>query len=226
MRVIPQNDGSLWIEEPEKTSGFDMGNRSMFIKTNGKGDLNQIYFSKGAHAGKWALTLSVAGKPLAFQSAQALGHLWQLHHQSDAVVIDATVFLEDKKPCVFERLEIQALKEKDIDLEIMLVIDITAPPSPKGMFKDLVAKTLPRLPKYSWYWGWGMGRWLQTPAPDKLLQTGKSSLGACGKVSWNLAANHPFSSCQIQHKTAVLRFDIHIPAGKNKCLDFVLADKD
>jgi len=226
MRVIPQNDGSLWIEEPQQTSGFDMGNRSMFIKTNGRGDLNQIYFSKGAHAGKWALTLSVKGKPMIFQTAQGLGHLWRLHHQSDFAKVDATIFLEDKKPCVFERLEVQAPQERDLTLEIVVKVDITAPLSPKGKFKDLVARFLPRLPKYSWYWGRGMGRWLQTAAPDKLFQTGESGLGASGKVSWNLAANHPFASCRIQNKTAELRFSMLIPAGKSDYLDLVLADKD
>ncbi|MFH2004006.1 MAG: hypothetical protein ABIK27_04580 [Bacteroidota bacterium] len=117
MRVIPQKDGSLWIEEPERTSGFDMGNRSMFIKTNGRGDLNQIYFAKGAHAGTWSLTLTVDSQPITFQTARALGHLWQLHHQSDFAKVDATIFLEDKKPCVFERLEMQAPQKKDLNLD-------------------------------------------------------------------------------------------------------------
>lgn len=226
MRVTPQNDGSLWIEEPENTFGFDMGNRTMFIKTNGKGDLNQIYFSKGAHAGKWILSLTCEGKPLTFKTAQALGHLWQLHHQSDIVKTDVTVFLNDKQPCVFERIEIHAPQERNIDLEITINVDITAPPPPNGKLKDLVAKILPRLPKCSWVWGRGIGSWLQTPAPDRLFKTGVSGLGASGKGAWNMAANHSFSECQIKNKTAELHFVIHVPAGKSDYLDLVLADKE
>jgi len=32
MQITPQIDGSLYIEDPEKTSGFDMGNRFLSSK--------------------------------------------------------------------------------------------------------------------------------------------------------------------------------------------------
>jgi glycogen debranching enzyme len=226
MHVIPQNDGSLFIKEPEKTAGFDMGNRSMFIKTNGKGDLNQIYFCKGAHAGSWKLSILIDGNPVSFQTAKAIGHLWALNHQSDLGQIESSVFIDDNSPCVFERLTFQAPPKQELNLKITLEVDITAPPAPKGKFKDIVARYLPRLPKYSWYWGWGMGRWLQTPAPKELFKYGKSGLGASGKVEWSLAANRQYSSLEIQKRNAVMEFLIQVPAGNKEILDFVLVDKD
>ena len=84
MHVTPQVDGSLRIEQPERSTGFDMGNRSLFIKTNGKGDVNQIYLAYGAYAGSWQLDLSVNGTAMDFQDARAIGRLWQLESQSGA----------------------------------------------------------------------------------------------------------------------------------------------
>lgn len=224
MQVTPKKDGSLWIDEPENTSGFDMGNRTLFIKTNGKGDLKQIYFAHGAHAGAWTLELTIDGQPVRYQNARAIGRLWQLHHTNGAVRANTIVFLEEKTPCVYERIEVYASTERAIHLEAVLKINITAPPAPKGWFMDRVATFLPRLPVFSWYWGWGMGRWLKTPAPQHLRQCSVACIEANGPVAWQLAANQPFTSCAIRQKTAELHFSLNIAAGEYSQLDLVLTE--
>lgn len=224
MRVTPQLDGSLWIEEPEKTAGFDMGNRSLFIKTNGRGDLNQIYFAHGAHAGLWKLTLSANGRAVSFATARAVGRLWELHCQGEPVKADAAVFMEEKMPAVYERLEFTAPDTQELDVEVKVEVDITAPPSPKGLWKHWVAEWLPRLPRYSWLWGWGMGRWLQTPAPRQLHRVGAAELQAEGTAAWQLAASQEFTACSIHGKKAELHFKLHLAAGEHKTLDLTLAE--
>jgi hypothetical protein len=224
MRVTPLKDGSLWIEEPEKTSGFDMGNRALFIKTNGSGDLNQIFFVQGALAGSWQLNLTADGIHVHFQTARAIGRLWQLHYQNESAQISVTLFLDEKTPSAFERIEVSAGNNKSVNLEVSVKVYITAPPAPKGNFKDLVATFLPRIPAYSGYWGWGMGRWLRTPSPRHLRQTGEASLEASGRVAWKLDSSQPFTKCSIKNKTAKLNYSLQISAGQSKCLDLALGD--
>jgi hypothetical protein len=223
MLVTPQKDGSLWIDEPEKTAGFDLGNRSLFIKTNGKGDLNQIYFAHGGHAGACHLELKVNGQMVQFSQARAIGRLWQLYAATNVFRAETSVFLEEKITAVFERIAITAA-DQDITVEITLKVDITPPPAPKGWFKHLVAVYIPRLPPFAWRWGWGLGRWLQTPAPQTLRLESDSSLSAVGKVAWQLAANQAFSQSKIQGKQAEVKFKITVLAGQQTQLDLALAE--
>jgi len=223
MHVTPQVDGSLRIEQPERSTGFDMGNRSLFIKTNGKGDVNQIYLAYGAYAGSWQLDLSVNGTAMDFQDARAIGRLWQLESQSGAGDLRITVFLEEKMPVVFERIEVSAANT-DLNLEATLLIDISAPLPPRGKFQAMMAKYIPRMPAYSSLWSKGWARHLQIPAPRSLHQSSPHLLDAEGAVAWQLAASSPFASYQIKGKKAELHFSLSVPAGQSQCLDLALAE--
>jgi len=222
MQVTPQKDGSLWIEEPEKTAGFDISNRSLFVKTNGRGDLNQIYFAHGAHAGNWHLELTVNGQPVKFSEAKALGRLWTLIAKNDLINAEVSVFLEEKMTAAFERVELSAAR--DVEASLTLKFDITPPPAPKGWLKHIEAVFVPRIPRYAWLWGWGLGRWLQTPAPARLRRDGTSVLSASGKVNWQFSANRAFDGCAIAGKHADVTYKFTLPAGQKACLDLVLAE--
>jgi len=224
MQVIPQKDGSLLIEAPNAQTNYDMGNRSLFLKTNGCGDIDQIYFAHGAHAGCWRLQLAVNGVPIDFTSARAIGRLWQLDARTDQVQVSAIVFLEEKIPVVFERIEIISLCDHDLNVDAALFLDITAPATPKGAFKNVAATYIPRLPAFTGLWASGWGRWLQTPAPKKLKINGTSEISATGKAAWNLAANLPFESYEIRGKTADIHFSNLVPDKEKIRLEFALAE--
>ena len=149
MQVLPQSDGSLKISEPQKTAGFDLGNRSLFVKSNGHGDVNQIYFAHGAHAGCWKLNLLVNGSKVEFDSARAIGRQWQLFAHLEGATVEAEVFLQEKTPAVYQTLSVTASEAKALDVELSLVIDITAPPPPKGAWQNFVATYLPRIPRHA-----------------------------------------------------------------------------
>jgi hypothetical protein len=223
MRVSPQQDGSLQIEEPAKTAGYDLGNRSLFVKTNGRGDLNQIYFAHGGHAGAWHLGVNVNGKPVEFSNARAIGRLWQLSADVDAARMDVSVFLDEKSPATFERIEVNA-GDRGIAADISLEFDITPPPAPKGWLKHLVAVYIPRIPAFSWYWGWGLGRWLQTPAPQSMDVADRSTLNARGKVAWQFGADQSMESCSILGKKAEIHYSLKVPAHQSACLNMALAE--
>jgi glycogen debranching enzyme len=223
MLVTPQKDGSLWIEEPEKTAGFDLGNRSLFVKTNGKGDLNQIYFAHGAHAGTWKLNIIVNDQAVKFPQARAIGRLWQLFHKDALASVEASVFLEEKMTAAFESIEVAAAAQ-ELNVEATLSFDITPPPAPKGFFNHLVAVYVPRLPAFAWRWGWGLGRWLQTPAPRSLHLQRDSLLTAEGKVAWQFTSNRKFSAVSIHGKQAEVSYRFTVPAGEKAALHLVLAE--
>ncbi len=224
MQVLPQSDGSLKISEPQKTAGFDLGNRSLFVKSNGHGDVNQIYFAHGAHAGCWKLNLLVNGSKVEFDSARAIGRQWQLFAHHEDATIETEVFLQEKTPAVYQTLSVTASDAKALDVELSLVIDITAPPPPKGAWQNFVATYLPRIPRHAWLWGFGWGRWLQTPAPRSMQRTSERSLSAEGKVKWNFAANTAFTTCKISGKEATLSFKLQLPAGKSCDLRWLLVE--
>ncbi len=224
MQVIPQSDGSLKILEPQQTAGFDLGNRTLFVKSNGRGDVNQIYFAHGAHAGCWKLNLSVNGTGVEFDRARAIGRLWQLYASTHNLEVQAEVFLEEKTTAVYQSLQFSAAEEQALEVEISLVLDITAPPPPKGAWQNFVATYLPRIPRYAWLWGFGWGRWLQTPAPRSIKRTSDHSLSAEGRVAWSFASDQTFSHCRIDGKLAHLSYKLHIPAGERRTLNLVLAE--
>ena len=201
-----------------------MGNRTLFLKTNGRGDLNQIYFAHGAHAGAWKLELHANGIPVNFDTALAIGRLWKLDCQNGSGQIKASVFLDETMPAAFESIVASAPETSDLKLEITVKVDITAPPSPKGWFNHLKAVFLPRLPRFSRLWGMGYGRYLQTPAPHSLRQSAPDTLSANGRTSWRLSANLPFSSCKIKGKLAEIHFILTIPAGTQSHLNLALAE--
>jgi len=138
------------------------------------------------------------------------------------VEVNVSVFLEEKKPCVYERIEVSTPHDRDLDLTLDLTVDINRPACPQRQIETLVATFLPRLPVFSEYWGWGMGRWLQTPAPQRMNKSGPASLAAIGPVAWELAASQPFDGCIIYKKKALLHFDLHLTAGQSACLDLAL----
>jgi hypothetical protein len=185
--------------------------------------LNQIYFAHGGHAGAIRLEIKVNGQKIVFTHARAIGRLWQLYTGTDFFRIETAVFLDEASPAAFERIELTAATA-DMTVEVSLKLNITPPPAPKGWFKHLVAVYIPRLPAYSWRWGWGLGRWLQTPAPHAMQRQGASVLNAQGKVTWQFAANRAFDYCIINGKEAEIRFKINIPAGQQTRLDLALAE--
>jgi len=109
-----------------------MGNRTLFLKTNGRGDLNQIYFAHGAHAGAWKLELHANGIPVNFDTALAIGRLWKLDCQNGSGQIKASVFLDETMPAAFESIVASAPETSDLKLEITVKVDVTAPPLPKA----------------------------------------------------------------------------------------------
>ncbi len=224
MQVFPQSDGSLKILEPQHTAGFDLGNRSLFVKANGKGDVTQIYFAHGAHAGCWQLNLAINGSEVRFEEARAIGRQWQLESNLEGATIQAEVFLEEKTPAVYESLQFSATADQALEVTLSLTLDISAPPPPKGAWQAFVATYLPRLSRYAWLWGFGWGRWLQTPAPRSLKINDRFGLNASGRVNWTFASNEAFTICKISGKKAELSYQIHIPAGENRELSFALAE--
>jgi hypothetical protein len=224
MTVTPLPDGSLHVDRPGDTAGFDLGNRSLFVKTNGDGDARQIYFAHGAHAGAWKLEIRVDGAPLEFSSANAIGRLWQLAGEAAGAQVTAAVFLDERLPAVFERIEIEAGPAQDLTVEATLTLDITPPPPPKGYWQDVAARIIPRLPAYSGLWGFGWGRWLQTPAPRRLIQADGQTLAAQGRVDWQFTANRAFSACSVRGKNAVVTYSLRVPAGQCERLEFVLVE--
>lgn len=224
MHVIPQQDGSLIIDCPDRNSGFDMGNRSLFIKTNGMGDVSQVYFAYGAHAGWWRLDLWLNDAAVDFQTARAIGHLWQLEARSVAGTVKAAVFLEEKTPAVFERIEVTAPANVPLKFKAKLSVDISAPPAPHGKLQTLAAEYLPRLPVFSDLWAKGWARRLQLPSSGALHRHGDSGLIATGQVGWQFSASQPFQSCQVHGKRAGLDFESAVPAGQRACLEFVLVE--
>lgn len=224
MQVFPQSDGSLKILQPQQTAGFDLGNRSLFVKTNGSGDANQIYFAHGAHAGCWKLEISINGTRAEFSEARAIGRLWQLFGECAGTSLAAEVFLEEKKPVVYETLTLTAPAGQDVAVNVRLLLDITAPPPPKGKWQNFAATYLPRLPWHAWLWGFGWGRWLQTPAPRRILRRGTSELAAAGRVAWTFAVDQAFSACTIRGKQTEVEFAFSLPAGQSRSLQVALAE--
>ena len=201
-----------------------MGNRTLFLKTNGKGDLKQIYFAHGAHAGGWKLELHANGVPVNFDTALAIGRLWKLECQNSSGQIRVSIFLDETMPAAFEGIVASAPETSDLKLEISVKVDITAPPPPKGRFNHLKAVFLPRLPRYNRLWGMGYGRYLQTPAPHKMRQSAPDTLSANGRTSWQLSSNLPFAACNIKGKLAEIHFVMTIPAGTQSHLNLALAE--
>ena len=223
MLVHPQNDGSLWIDEPREAAGFDLGNRSLFVKTNGQGDLKQIYFAHGAFAGAWRLVLKINDREVAFHHARAIGRLWELFTEDEGLRVKLSVFLDESMAAVFERISLESVFS-DLTVEADLQFDITPPLAPRGRLYHLIATYLPRLPVFSWRWGWGMGRWLQKPAPQALSVEGGSVLCASGKTAWQFTANRPFEKYTLQGRHADISIKFHIPAGESINLDLTLAE--
>jgi hypothetical protein len=224
MLVTPQKDGSLLIDEPEKTAGFDLGNRSLFVKTNGNGDLNLIYFAHGSYAGTWKLSIIINDHVMSFSQARAIGRLWQLYHKDTFTNIKTSVFLEEKIAAVFESIEVAAVT-KDLNVEVIISIDVNPPTAPKGFFKHLIAVYLPRFPAFARLWGRGIARWLKTPAPCSLHLHEDSLLTAEGKVGWQFTSNRKLSAVSINGKQAKVSYKFTVPSGEIVDLNLVLAEK-
>jgi hypothetical protein len=225
MQVNPQIDGSLKVDRPDGKTRFDMGNRSLFIQTNGRGDLDKIFFAWGAHAGGWRLNLSIGGKPVVFSTARAAGRMWKLAGETGGCSVSVRVYLDEKSPLVFERIEVNNPSNSRMELEVSVQLDITAPPPPKTKIQAVAAKWIPRLPAFCTLWSKGWARRLQEPSPSRLTRMDMQTIRAEGKPAWYWISSLPLTRMEIRGKKAEGFSSIEIPSGETKSLDFVLGEE-
>ena len=78
MRVVPQQDGALLIEQPDEQTTYDTGNDYLFATFDGLGGGRQVLLVEGHYLGGWRLDLAVDRASLVFSQARAIGRLWEL----------------------------------------------------------------------------------------------------------------------------------------------------
>ena len=225
MFVTPQTNGSLIIDQPDQKTIFDMGNRSLFLKTDGDGNLKQIFFARGTHAAKWTLELKINGEVVSFQRAHAIGRLWVLENQSELYSVSVSVFIDEKLPVVFQQIRINATANSSLKVDIGVMLDIIPVPAPVTKVKALAAAWIPRLPRFSHLWAKGWARRLREPSPHGLRSPDGQTLIATGNPHWSWTANHPNDSLHIRGKQALVHFSFTVADRQTKDLEFALAEQ-
>jgi glycogen debranching enzyme len=90
MRVTPTADGRLIISDPAPNVRYDMGNKRLFAKLNGAGDITLFRLPEGIGIlAKWQVAARLDGVPVQWNEAEAIGRSWTL--QGCALDADLTL---------------------------------------------------------------------------------------------------------------------------------------
>jgi hypothetical protein len=222
MHVIPQPDGALSIENPDKDTVYDMGNHRLFATFDGQGGCKRALLVEGRDLGRWELRLQVDGQMVTFSRARAIGRLWELHGEAVGVEVVVTSFLEEGTPIIFQECCVRNHVDQSHRVDVVLALDFAPAATLRQQVHSSIARQIPRLPGLQRLWSQGWAKPL-LPASSRRVEVGAGGqIAATGKtrVFW-ASTRRPCHAAQ-RGRTVQLRCELELTAGKEAELAWVL----
>jgi hypothetical protein len=178
MRVIPQADGALHIEQPDRHTTYDMGNQRLYASFTGRGDSTRVLLVEGQELGSWCLQIAIDGHLLSFDRGRAIGRLWELAGEHQKVDLNLSTFLEEDSPVVFQRVQVRNTSAQDRRLRIAIDLDLAPDTTLRQRLRSWIAYRIPRLPGLSHLWGKGWAKPLLPSVPGQVRLQSDGRLAA------------------------------------------------
>jgi len=214
MRVLPQQDGSLLIEQPNERTVYDMGNHRLFATFNGRGDGARVLLTEGCYLGAWHLRLAVDGAPVVFERARAIGRLWELEGKQAGVALEVLAFLEEGTPVVLEQCTARNLTAQLRRLSVQIDLDFTLPATLRQRIEAALARWVPHLPGLGYLWGQGWAKPLLPSSPGRLEAHTNGRVEAKGEPSVFWGATHAPQQVTRRGRSVRLQYQIDLPPGE------------
>ncbi|MCS7285807.1 MAG: GH116 family glycosyl hydrolase [Anaerolineae bacterium] len=213
MRVaVPLEDGSLRVNFPNASSLYDTGNLHLFVTFDGLGGVNRAILTDGTFLGRWSLQITAGGHPLSFQTARALGRLWELEGEVEECHVTLTSFLSEKAS-IFQRCSLHNRSPQRQSLKIRLRWSPHLPVSWRERTLHFLANWIPKLigKKQLWEEGWAK---VFLPSEVRLrLQGGQIEVEGPRRWRWVWQGNRVPEEMLCTGKEVVLEYALEIPAG-------------
>lgn len=224
LRAIPQQDGSLRLQQPDAHARFDMGNQQLFVTWNGRGDASRLMLVAGAWGGGWQVQLYIDDKPVQFSEARALGRLWQLHNGMDPVQIELDSFLGEASPVARQRLRVQNNDNQPHILHATITLDWRAPVSVGQKMHNIEARLIPRLPGLGHLWSEGWAKHLLPDSPTHMRLHPGGLVAGSGATPLFFCATQPAKNTQRDGKLGVhLHYELAVAPDQANTLDWSLS---
>ncbi|MFN3928343.1 MAG: amylo-alpha-1,6-glucosidase [Thermoflexus sp.] len=223
MRVSPQSDGSLRIEEPDARALYDIGNPRLFARFDGRGHAHHILLAEGLYAGAWEIDLLVDQQAFRFQHGQAIGRLWTLWGANDGLEIRLSSFVSEEAPQVFQVLSVRSQAGRERRIRVRIRMRFALPASWKSRWLSSLARLIPRWMARPRWWSEGWAKVLLPPTIERIQVHPGGWIQAEGTVPLKWAPGIAPSEVNIRGKDVDMHWDLPIAPGETFRLPWGLA---
>lgn len=222
MNVMPQQDGSLVIKNPQKSHLYDMGNPYIFARFDGQGNLSHVLFTEGFYGGSWDFCLIIDGRSFQFREGQGIGRLWRLLGEEGDLEVQLESFISEEDPSIFQILTINSRSaEKRAILKLRL--SFSPPFSWRQRGLSALFRRLPAILGQPHWWSEGWAKVLLPPAPQQVILHPGGMVRAKGIQPLQWVTDVPPQLMKVRGKEVTLEWDFRILPGETRQLRWVLA---
>ncbi|MDW7992039.1 MAG: GH116 family glycosyl hydrolase [Anaerolineae bacterium] len=197
--VLPQDDGSLEVRDPDGSIRYAAGNRCLYVTWDGLGNGSAAVTTDGLFLGRWAVRVTVGEQPVVFRRGRAIGRLWELEGEPEASPLRLTSFLAEGAS-LFQHCALENRGPSPVLLRVYVRWSPQAPFARWERWRSGLARALPRLLRQPRLWeeGWAkvllpaevrlriregevcaegprgkVWTWFGIPAPTRLARAGR-----------------------------------------------------
>lgn len=225
MRVLPQPDGTLWIENPDSHVFYDMGNPHLFVRFGGAGGVIHVLLTEGFYAGSWDFYLTINGRPFRFQEGLAIGRLWKLAGRAQGIEVQLESFIAEERHHVFQSLSLISQSSVSIDAQLRIRLRFSLPvPWRRRRLSDLV-RWLPRAMGRAHLWSEGWAKLLLPPTPQRVDLLSGGLIRVDGALALRWISDMPPHMSSVLGKDVHLQWDLRISPGEVLQLRWAMIDE-
>ncbi|MCS6962527.1 GH116 family glycosyl hydrolase [Thermoflexus sp.] len=214
MRVFPQPDGALRIEDPDAHVLYDMGNPRLFVRFDGRGHALHLLLADGFYAGAWELDLTVDQQAFRFREGRAIGRRWTLEGASDGLEVRLSSFISEEAPGVFQVLTVRSRGDRKQGIGLRIHLRFTLPTSWRDRWRSALAQRIPRWIAQPRWWSEGWAKGLLPPAPERVQIFPGGWIRGDGRVPLRWVSSIAPGEIRARGREVDLRWDLPISPGE------------
>lgn len=223
MRISPQPDGALRIDEPDARALYDIGNPRLFVRFDGRGHAHHILLAEGLYAGAWEIDLFTDQQVFRFQHGQAIGRLWMLWGTNDGLEIRLSSFVSEEAPQVFQVLNVRSQAERWRRIQVRIRLRFALPASWRSRWLSSLARRIPRWAARPRWWSEGWAKLLLPLTPERIQVHPGGWIQAEGMVPLKWASGIAPDTVNVRGKEVEMRWDLALAPGEVLRLPWALA---